>query len=83
MGTAKNRFVPNPINRYSVSDHSGLVPNDDGSVDIFLQREAPASHQSNWLPAPSGNFILWFRVYLPGAAILNGEYEVPPVVKAR
>src|SRR5437868_2304101 len=24
MGTAKNHFVPNPINRYSVSDHSGL-----------------------------------------------------------
>lgn len=35
MGTAKNRFVPNPINRYSVSDRSGLMPNADGSIDIY------------------------------------------------
>jgi hypothetical protein len=82
MGTAKNRFVPNPIERYSVSDRSGLVPNADGSVDIYLQHDAPAGHESNWLPAPTGDFILWFRVYMPGAAILEGEYTVPPVVEA-
>jgi hypothetical protein len=83
MGTAKNRFVPNAINRYSVSDRSGLVPNEDGSVDIYLQQDAPAGHESNWLPAPAGDFILWLRVYLPGAAILDGGYKVPPVVRAR
>ncbi len=77
----RNRFVANPINRYSVSDRSGLVPNADGSVDIYLQNTAPAGHESNWLPAPAGNFILWLRVYMPGAAILNGEYTVPPVVE--
>jgi hypothetical protein len=81
MGDAKNRFVPNPLNRYSVSDRSGLVPNADGSVDIYLQNAAPAGHESNWLPAPAGNFILWLRVYMPGAAILNGEYTVPPIVE--
>ena len=81
MGDAQNRFVPNPINRYSVSDRTGLVPNADGSVDIFLQNTAPAGHESNWLPAPSGKFILWLRVYIPGAAILNGEYSVPPIVE--
>jgi len=81
MGNAKNRFVANPINRYSVSDRTGLVPNADGSVDIYLQNAAPAGHESNWLPAPSGKFILWLRVYMPGAAILHGEYTVPPVVE--
>jgi len=81
MGDAQNRFVANPINRYSVSDRSGLVPNADGSVDIYLQNTAPAGHESNWLPAPSGKFILWVRVYMPGAAILHGEYTVPPVVE--
>jgi hypothetical protein len=81
MGDAQNRFVPNPINRYSASDRTGLVPNADGSVDIFLQNTAPEGHESNWLPAPSGKFILWLRVYIPGAAILNGEYTVPPVVE--
>jgi hypothetical protein len=57
------------------------VANADGSVDIYLQKTAPAGHESNWLPAPSGKFILWLRVYMPGAAILNGEYTVPPIVE--
>jgi len=83
MGNAKNHFVPNAINRYSVSDRSGLVPNADGSVDIYIQNTAPADHQSNWLPAPSGHFILWLRVYIPGAAILSGEYKMPPVTKIK
>ena len=81
MGDAQNRFVANPINRYSVSDRSGLVPNADGSVDIYLRNVAPTGHESNWLPAPSDKFILWLRVYVPGAAILHGEYTVPPVVE--
>ncbi len=65
MGDAKNRFVANSINRYSVSDRSGLVPNTDGSVDIYIQDTAPAGCEFNWLPAPSGKFILWLRIYMP------------------
>jgi hypothetical protein len=80
MGDAGNHFVPNPINRYSVSDRSGLVPNADGSVDIYIQNAAPDGHASNWLPAPTGQFILWLRVYRPGPAILGGKYKVPSVV---
>jgi hypothetical protein len=83
MGDAQNHFVPNPINRYSVSDRSGLIPNADGSVDIYIQNAAPAGHESNWLPAPAGNFILWLRVYLPGQTILDGKYTVPPVVEVK
>jgi len=83
MGDTKNHFVANPINRYSVSDRSDIVPNADGSVDIYIQNTAPADHESNWLPAPAGNFILWLRVYLPGQAILNGEYQVPPVIEVK
>jgi hypothetical protein len=81
MGDARNHFVANPINRYSVSNRSGLAQNPDGSVDIYIQNGAPAGHESNWLPAPTGNFILWLRVYLPGQAILDGKYKVPPVVE--
>ncbi len=79
MGDAQNHFVPNPINRYSVGDRSGLVPNADGSVDIYIQNTAPAGHETNWLPAPAGNFKLWLRAYQPGPSILNGKYQVPPV----
>jgi hypothetical protein len=83
MGDAKNRFVANPINRHSVSDRSGLVPNADGSVDIYIQNTAPAGPESNWLPAPAGKFILWLRVYVPCAAILDGTYKVPPLAQAK
>jgi hypothetical protein len=81
MADAKEHFVANPINRYIVGNRSGLVQNTDGSVDIYIQNAAPAGHESNWLPAPAGKFRLWLRVYLPGKAILDGEYEVPPVVR--
>ena len=83
MSDARNRFVANPIDRYSVGDRSGLVPNADGSVDIYIQNIAPAGRASNWLPGPSGNFILWLRAYLPGQTILEGEYKVPPVLEAQ
>lgn len=82
MGDARNRFVPNPIRRYSVSDRSSLAPNADGSVDVYIQTAAPVGHESNWLPAPSGRFTLWLRVYRPGQVILDGGYVVPPVTHA-
>lgn len=82
MADEKEHFVANPIDRYSVGDRSGLVPNADGSVDVYLQHGAPEDHRSNWLPAPAGSFLLWLRVYMPGAAILRGEYTVPPVAEA-
>lgn len=76
-------MVKNPINRYSVGSRSGLSPNADGSIDIYIQRTAPAGHEANWLPAPAGNFKLMLRAYLPGRAILDGEYHVPPVTRVR
>lgn len=79
MGDGRNRYVPNPLDRYHVGDRSGLVPNADGSVDVYIQRRAPAGHEPNWLPAPAGSFILWLRVYLPGHEIAERTYSVPPV----
>jgi hypothetical protein len=81
MTDLRNYMVNNPINRSSLGGGSGLVPNADGSIDIYIQNAAPAEHESNWLPAPSGGFKLWLRVYLPGAAILDGKYNLPPVVE--
>jgi hypothetical protein len=74
-------MVNNPSNRYSVGDRSGLVPNTDGFIDICIQNETPAGHESNRLPAPTGDFMLRLRIYQPGAAILSGEYHLPPVVE--
>lgn len=83
MGDNRNRFVPNPLRRYSVGDRSGLVPNPDGSIDVYIQARPPAGHERNWLPAPSGTFLLWLRVYQPGPAILNASYVVPPVARVQ
>jgi hypothetical protein len=76
-------MVRNPIDRSSVGSRSGLVPNADGSIAIYLQRTAPAGQESNWLPAPAGNFKLMLRAYLPGRAVLDGAYHVPPVKRVR
>jgi hypothetical protein len=72
-------MVRNSIDRYSLGSRSDLAPNADGSIDIYIQRTAPAGHESNWLPAPAGAFKLMLRAYLPSRAILDGEYHVPPV----
>ena len=76
-------MVKNSINRSSVGSRSGLAPNADGSIDIYLQHTAPAGHESNWLPTPAGAFRLMLRAYLPGRAILDGDYHVPPVKRVR
>lgn len=74
-------MVNNSAHRSSVGDRSNLAKNVDGSVDIYLQHQAPAGRERNWLPTPAADFKLMLRVYLPGGSILDGTYQVPPVVK--
>ena len=76
-------MVDSPINRSSFDDRSNLAKSADGSIDVYLQHEAPTGHEQNWLPTPSGKFKLMLRAYLPGAAILVGTYRVPQVVRAQ
>lgn len=74
-------LVANSINRYRLGDRSDLARNADGSVDIYIRNTPPAGHQSNWLSAPTGDFMLWLRDYQPGPTVLSGAYKVPPVEK--
>ena len=74
-------MVSSPSGRSSVDDHSGLVTDPDGSVDVILQPWPPVGPAQNWLPTPTGRFKLMLRAYLPGSAILDGSYRVPPVVR--
>jgi hypothetical protein len=76
-------MVSSPTGRSSVDDHSGLVTNADGSVDIVLQPRQPTGPAQNWLATPPGRFKLMLRAYLPRAAIVAGDYEVPPVFEVR
>ncbi len=76
-------FVPNPINRYSISARQDLKRNEDGSVDLLIQKDSPgADRESNWLPAPAGRFLLMMRLYWPNEndpSILDHTWIIPPV----
>jgi hypothetical protein len=73
-------FVANPINRYAIGDRTaGLRYGPDGSLDLYIEHDAPAGHESNWLPAPAGAFNLSLRLYLPKASVLNGAYRYPAI----
>jgi hypothetical protein len=75
-------FVANPIDRYALGDRSaGLVYGSGHSLDLYLQHTAPAGHEANWLPTPTGRFSLTLRLYLPDPSVLAGEYAYPVITK--
>lgn len=79
MYDADGFMCANPINRFAIGDRDKLVKNKDGSLDILIQHDKPAS-TSNWLPAPRGPFNLLMRIYWPDDKILNGQW-MPAGVK--
>ncbi|MBP7603072.1 MAG: DUF1254 domain-containing protein [Spirochaetes bacterium] len=73
-------LVPNQLDRYSLSDRSrGLVFNNDRSLDIIIQHEAPPGKLSNWLPTPKGEFTISLRTYLPKKELLELKWAIPPI----
>ena len=91
----KNQFlVANSANRYLLNDRSRLHYNADGSLDVYIQPNAPAdpSQHDNWLPSPppgdpanpTQGFNLLMRLYgiTPSAfdGVQSGSSWRPPVV---
>ena len=76
-------FVPNPINRYTVSSRNKFKTNADGSVDLYIQKDSPGKDkEQNWLPAPAAEFVLMMRLYWPSEkapSILDGSWKAPEV----
>lgn len=76
-------FVPNSLNRYSVSPRNRLKANPDGSVDVYIQNAPPGKDkEQNWLPAHTDKFVLMLRLYWPKEeppSILGGGWTAPPV----
>ena len=80
-------FVPNKLDRYTLSARNALKRNADGSIDLYLQASDPgAAKEANWLPTtPSGKFIPMLRLYWPKEtppSILDGTWKPPPIVKS-
>jgi len=78
-------FVPNALNRYTVSPRNHLKTNADGSIDLYLQKDNPGpDKESNWLPAPAGGFIPMFRLYWPKEtppSVLDGTWWPPKITR--
>ena len=72
-------LIDNPIRRHAIGDRDSLRFNPDGSLEILIQHEQPETNISNWLPAPSGNFDVTMRLYLPKSDFLNGTWKLPPI----
>lgn len=79
-------FVPNPINRYELSQRNSFVTDPDGSIELYIQAGSPGKDkEANWLPAPKGKFTLVLRLYEPSKtapSILDGSWTPPPVRRA-
>lgn len=64
--------------RHGIGDRSDPAPNQDGSLDLVLQRQAPdPTLLSNWLPLPEGRLSLLMRLFSPAAQALGGSWRMP------
>lgn len=73
-------FIPNKLERQAIGDRDKLVPNADGSVDLYFQARSPGEDkEANWLPVGEGPFNLLMRLYWPKQDIVDGSWTPPPV----
>jgi hypothetical protein len=77
-------FVPNELNKFTVSPRNALKYNADGSLTLYFQTDSPGKDkEANWLPTPKGEFIPMLRMYWPketSPSIINGSWT-PPAIK--
>ena len=80
MYDAEGFQVPNELGRFAIGDRDPLVFNEDGSLDIYVQRANPGrDREANWLPAASGPSGITMRLYAPDRSALAGGWSPPPV----
>jgi hypothetical protein len=84
MYNAQSFFVDNPLNRYNIAGWMPLKFNDDGSLDIYIQRDSPGNDkESNWLPAAQEEFSMNLRLYWPKESALDGTWKPPAVQEVK
>ncbi len=82
MYNAQSFFVENPLNRYNLTAWMPLKYNDDGSLDLYIQKESPGkARESNWLPAAAEAFSVTLRVYWPKESMVDGSWKTPAIKK--
>ncbi|MDM0036982.1 DUF1254 domain-containing protein [Variovorax sp. J22P271] len=81
-GLPDQLLVKNELDRYLINSPmlADLRPDADGGLTIYIQNESPGKDkEANWLPAPTGPFMLTMRYYLPKAELLSGQWKSPVV----
>jgi len=73
-------LVANPIHRYLIN--SPMLPklkqDADGGLTLYVQHDSPGKElESNWLPAPTGPFAAYMRLYWPAKAALDDSWQAP------
>lgn len=78
----RKNLIANPINRYSIGDRTpGLQWGTDGSLTLYLQKDAPeADKRANWLPIGDQPILAVIRLYGPKAQALKQTW-VPPTIE--
>ena len=75
-------LVANPLNRYLINLPMlpDLKRDADGGVTLYIQHDSPGKDkESNWLPAPSGSFLMFLRLFWPKPEALDGKWKQPPL----
>ena len=83
MYDPEHLFYPNEMNRFALGTKNKTLNYDpDGSLTIYLGNKSPGKDkESNWLPAPIGNFSIWLRAYWPDQAVLDGTWKPPAITR--
>jgi L-alanine-DL-glutamate epimerase-like enolase superfamily enzyme len=89
--TAAGDILAAPLALVDVHTNEGIVGrgyafadplhvNQDGSVDLYIQVEAPdPENEPNWLPVTTAPFTLLMRLYSPREQVLTRAWSPPPL----
>jgi hypothetical protein len=71
-----------PFNRYLIN--SPMLPDlkrdADEGVTLYIQHDSPGKDkESNWLPSPSGPFLMFIRLFWPQPQAIDGQWMRPPL----
>jgi hypothetical protein len=56
--------------------------NADGSLTLYFGAKSPGrDKETNWVPAPEGDFSIYIRAYWADKAVIDGTWTPPNVVR--
>jgi hypothetical protein len=67
-------FVEHPAGRYAITCPAGI-----GASIVLSHDEPELAGAMDWLPVPTGPFVLMLRLYLPRPEAIDGTYRFPDI----